>query len=662
MTDGSRKPNEAGSQPGDARESQERSGLSESERIRELRDRLYSRGDVVSRDIRRPLPHQEAPVAPELTAPAPAEPAVSAVQYADTMATGKTRSRWRRRFLIIGGLFFVAALAVSSFFMFSGGNTISGDNISLSVSGPLSVGGGEEFSFQVSVANQNTVPIQSATLIVEYPDGTHSATDVSKELSVVRESLDTIGTGELVNVPFRARMFGEENEEKEIRVSIDYRIEGSNATFHKEATPLRFKVSTSPIVLTFDTVKSIASGQELTLTLTVQSNSPAQLSDILVKLAYPEGFDFTDANPDTVSGEDTWKFPALKPGEKKTIVIRGLATGYENDVRPFSATAGVASGADQNTLASMLARTDTEVVIEKSFFDVGVSVNGETSNTVIVAPTEDVAVEVQFKNVLDTAVYDGEVLVTLSGNALNEFNVVSEDGFYDSTTNTIRWDAAGTEALREILPGTGESLRFTVKPKQTVGRAPEIKLTVSVSGARVFEERATDELIGIAERTIRIESIHTLDAFVRYGSGPFTNTGPIPPVAEQVTQYTYTLMLTTGANDVTGAEVTAVLPQYVKWLDLVTDGDKVTYNASTRTIRWVIGDVKAKTTREVSMQVAFLPSLSQVGAVPTLLEIQRFKATDRFTGTVVRAEHPALTTKLENEGDVSDGDGRVRAR
>ena len=61
------------------------------------------------------------------------------------------------------------------------------------------------------------------------------------------------------------------------------------------------------------------------------------------------------------------------------------------------------------------------------------------------------------------------------------------------------------------------------------------------------------------------------------------------------------------------------------------------------------------------MQVSFLPSLTQVGTTPTILEAQRFKATDRFTGTIVRAEHSALTTGLYYEEDKDLRDGRVRS-
>ncbi len=656
---------------------------SEQERIQELRERLYARGSTPARSVRHALPKHEIHETleepheppPPIEKPKEVREVVSVdsapgtieelarpdtVLYSEPMVSQGKRKLYRKKLALFGVIFFVCALVVSSFLMFSGNSTISGDNISLDVSGPIAIGGGEELQFQVSVANQNTVPIQSATLIIEYPKGTHSVEGGDKEILVERKQLDTVGTGELVNVPLKARVFGEENEEKEIKVSIDYRVAGSNATFHKEATPLRFKVSTSPIVMTFDSVKSIPSGQEIELKLTVQSNSPTPLTDILIKTTYPEGFNFTESNPDTVSGEDTWKIATLNSSEKKTISVKGLMTGYESEARKFTATAGVANATDKNTLASTLAKAQTEIFIEEPFINVGVEINGNSNENVVINSSEIANVEIKFENALDTAIYDGKVLVELSGNALNEYEVKVLDGFYDSTKNTITWDSVDETLLKEVLPGRSSTITFILDPKDDIGRAPEIQLKVTVKGQRVFEERPTQELVGTTVRTIKVESVPTITSSVVYSSGPFVNTGPTPPVAEKVTQYTYMLKVKTGTNDVTGAEVSAIIPQYVSWLDLVTPGDEVVYNATTRTMRWMIGDIDSNTEKEVGIQVSFLPSLSQVGTTPTILETQRFKATDRFTGTVIRTEHPALTTGLYDEADKEFKNGRVR--
>lgn len=642
----------------------------EAERIKELRTRLYSRG-VETQSVRHTLPQREI----YETIEKPQEPIVvddslsasntvvttpHEVTYNEPMTSKGKRNTFRKIFVLVSIVFFVVALAVSSLFMFKGNNTISGENISLDVTGPIAVGGGEEVPFKVTVANQNAVAIQSATLIIEYPKGTQSVTDGNKEIGTVRQALDTIGTGELVNIPLKARIFGEENEEKEIKISIDYRIAGSNATFHKTATPLKFKVSTSPIIMTFDSVKSISSGQEIELKLIVQSNSPTPLADIIVRAMYPEGFDFSESSPDTLSGEDVWKFSTIKPNEKKIITVKGLMTGYQDEVRQFSAIAGVANESDSNGVASQLAAARTEIVIEQPFLDAHVEINGKADETVVISNTSSANVVIEFLNNLDFSIYDGKVEVELSGNALNEFKVSVNDGFYDSSKNTITWDGVDDKSLKEILPGKSATLSFSVAAKEGVGTTPEVKLKVTIKGQRIFEDRVSHELVGTTERTLKVESLPELSGKAVYSTGPFTNTGPIPPVVEKVTQYTFTLKAKSGANDITGAEVTAVLPMYINWLDLVTPGDVVTYNAVTRTLRWNIGDMVANTEEEVSLQVSFRPSTSQTGTAPTILESQRFKATDRFTGTVVRVESPALTTSLFEEEDSVLQDGVVQ--
>ena len=232
-------------------------GTYDTERIRELRERLYARGADINRVGRNPIPHvtqQHTVPTPVVPSPAVSKPPVatpSAVSYREESMPKQKRS-YRTWVIIASIVFFVAALVISGALMFFGGNAISGENISISASGPLQVGGGDEFKFRVALSNQNTVPIQSATLIIEYPRGTQSMTDPPQDLSIERRSLDTIGTGELVNVELSARMYGDENEEHEIRTRIEYRIDGSNATFEKRAEPLRFKISTSPIVLSID--------------------------------------------------------------------------------------------------------------------------------------------------------------------------------------------------------------------------------------------------------------------------------------------------------------------------------------------------------------------------------------------------------------------------
>lgn len=667
----------------------QRASLGESERMDTLRERLYARGDAPKQrerhslqeesaleQLRREAARREELKKQEAARQQTAEQSAAARTMSPQVADGSEKNQqalkrslgmaikkrgYRFTLILASIVFFIAAMGLSSLFLFFGNNTISGENITIDIADPpLAVGGGEQMMLQVAIANHNAVPIGSATLIVDYPPGTQSASQAGKSLTSERIQLNSIGAGEVINVPIRAVFFGEENEEKTVNVSVEYRIENSNATFFKEAEPWRFKITSSPVALEVKNVGSISSGQEVAFELTVSSNSPTPLKNILVKASYPSQFDFTDAEPATASGQDTWLIDELKPEGKQTIVIKGIVVGKQNEDRLFTFSVGVPSESNRFNLTSVYTKSTAEITIEDPFLGVGVSINESTDESVVINTGEAANVRINFKNTLEDTIYDGKITAKLSGNALNEIKVKVDHGFYDSTTNTITWDSVDVDALKEIPPGRTSSVGFSLEPKSNADRTPIITLDVTAKGQRVFEDRVPQELVGTASRDIRIASAVTLGSSALYSEGPFTNTGPTPPVAEAVTQYTYLLTVKNGSNDITDAEVTAVLPQYVTWLDLISSGDDVSYNSVNRTMTWDIGDMDANAYEEVWIQVSFLPSLSQVDTTPTLLGAQRLRATDRFTGTILRAETPALSTALVNDPDEEAHDGTVQ--
>ncbi len=670
--------------------SRARESAEQNERIDALRSRLYDRGSAPEALPRHSL-KQSAPIPGEARTPPPhaihdtyspptrtekkqdsivvppSRPKVDQIQSEPTAHStpptmpAKKRIRSYRGMLMLGGLaFFLLALIVSSVFLFGGGNLISGDNISLSVLAPTTIGGGEEISLQIAVANQNTVPIESGTLIISYPSGTQAIEGNGKELGTVREQLPTVNPGGVLNIPVRARMFGEENEEKAIKVAIEYRVEGSNATFFKEAKPHIVKISSSPVTLKIDAVKSISSGQEVELKLTINSNASTPLSDILVKVTYPDdGFDFTSSKPEPVSGRDTWLIKELKPGATTTITLKGIVIGKESDVRVFSVATGVASEKNSFNLFSIFTSVKHEVAVENPFLKLGLEINGNDDDIVVVNSLRRVDVGLTFENSLDDTIYNGKVSVLLKGSGLDDVDVIVPDGFYDSSAHKITWDSAGVNGLKEIKPGGRVRLSFILDLDKLTGATPEVTIEVSGQAERVFEDRVPQKISGTVSKRIRIESGAELSSSALYSEGPFNNSGPVPPEVEKKTTYTLLLAVDNGTNDLTSAEVTATLPQYVEWLNVVSKPDEVTYSAVSRTLTWRIGNIDGKGHEELWVQVAFTPSNNQEGEIPTILESQRFRATNRFTNTTVRDEASPLTTELINDPEAGGGEGRV---
>ena len=118
-------------------------------------------------------------------------------------------------------------------------------------------------------------------------------------------------------------------------------------------------------------------------------------------------------------------------------------------------------------------------------------------------------------------------------------------------------------------------------------------------------------------------------------------------------------MIENGSNDIANAEVTAVMPSYVQWLDNTSGVGELTYDSTRHILKWKVNSVDAYDAAFASFQVAIKPSKSQVGETPVLLREQQFKAEDKFTGTVVRHASPAITTEIPKSKEYKKGNGRV---
>lgn len=673
------------------------------EKIQALRDRLYARGKAPDarkkyvlkdrpKDVRHSwdqAPKTETPAAPAVQ-PRPASPTASTPETPQSIAAAPSgvptegvsptmvaqsegsvilddmkprpqkRHRYRIKILLAGFAFFVLSVLVSSVFFVTGGNSISGENIAVSITGPFTIGGGEIIPLQVAVTNENTVPIDSATLIVTYPRGTQSSAEEGRELYVERLALNTIQSGDTLNVPLRAVVFGEENEEKIITAEVEYRVQGSNSTFAKESEPLRFKISSSPVTISVQSLHKVSAGQETDIELTVTSNAPNPLTDLLVKAEYPNGFDYSSSNPAPISGKNVWRIDSLEPEKSAKIRIRGVVVGEEADEFAMHFSIGVPSDQDRTTLASIFSTATTDFLIEQPFLNVTLEINGESGSTIAAEPGEAVQADIVVKNTLSDTIYDGRVELGLSGNALTDYRVTTNLGFYDSGKNTVYWNSSDVGSLKEIPPGGSVRLGIRLLPDPDVERTPQLGFEVNASARRVTEGRATEELVGTASGVVKVASIAQIITEVGRDTSIFKDTGPLPPVAEEETTFTLTFFTQNGSNDMGDVEVTATLPTYVKWLNKTSGAGEITFNETSRVVTWKVGEVEANQSKIAAAQVSLLPSVSQIGTTPTLLGEQRFRGTDRFAGSIVRTNFPPLTTRLAEEAGYPDGVGIVQ--
>lgn len=605
-------------------------------------------------------PKQTVASTPEQTSYTEETQPVTEVAAEEDMAPKKKRG-YRKIILLAGLGFFVLSMIFSSIFFFFGGNNISGENIAIDINGPFTIGGGETIPLQIAVTNQNTVAIESATLIVNYPPNTQSATEKGKNLNTERLSLETVNPGETLNVPLRAVVFGEEDSELTITAEIEYRVQGSNSTFARQADPLRVKIGSSPVSISVSDTKKLSSGQETEITVTVKSNAQNTLSNVLVRAEYPVGFDFTSSEPQPVSGQNVWQIDTIEPGEEATITLKGAVVGQETDAYSILYSVGVGSQSNPLSLTSIFATAETAFEIEQPFIGIELEINRQSTESVAVEAGETVDVDISLTNTLNAAIYDAVIELAISGNALSDYEVDANRGFYDSRNNLVRFASADIEALKEILPGRTVNFSVQLLPDPDIERTPQLAFEVDAKARRVREGGVAEELVGTAAAVAKVTSVATLLSEVARGTSVFTERGPLPPVAEEETTYTVSFLAENGSNDISGVEVTTSLPPYVSWLNQTAGAGTFSYSETNRTVTWTAGDIDANQSKIASFQVSFLPSRSQIGTTPTLIGDQRLRGTDTFTGEVVRSNRQALSTRLPEEAGYNSQVGEVQA-
>ena len=652
------------------------SGIKDSENIEALRARLYERGKPPPKRSNHQLSHDmksvprewerppQQPEAPEAAPPADDTPPPTSetTPAATPMKPITGRRRRYRNWLIIGGLgTFLVSLVVSSLFLMFGTNTISGANIQLSASAPLTVGGGDVLPVQVAIQNNNTIPIQTATLIVEYAAGTRAATEDQAALFTERLTLEQIQSGEVLNVPLRALVFGEENEEQEVTIALEYRVEGSNALFFKEAEPVRYKIGSAPLTIEVSALEKISAGQETDVVVNITSNSPSPLANVVLRAEYPLGFTYSDSTPAPSAGRNIWQFDTIEPNETVSVTITGVASGETTDQHAINFTVGTPSSQNIQSLTSVFAAAQTEFEIEDPFLGVDVTVSGFRDREVVVPPGQSQSVNIDVENTLSETIYDAVVEVSLSGNAVSDLKVGPPTGFYDSANRIITWDISSDPTLEEMRPGDRFRSGFSFTPNTGTRETPQIDMEVNVKARRVSEANVAEEILGTAETSVRVATVPTIQSDANYDIGEFRNTGPIPPVAEEATTYTVSWMVQNGSNALTDTEMVATIPTGVEWLDNTSGGGEFTYSAGQRRVTWDVGDVAANATVIGSFQVSIRPSVTQVGTAPTLVGEQSLEATDTFTNTTVRATNPRLSTELSTEAGYQTGNGRVQS-
>src|SRR3989344_2536243 len=184
--------------------------------------------------------------------------------------------------IIWASVFFLfAGIATAGYFVFfANSKSISAKNIDIETQYAAFTDGGAVNEVTISITNKNAVSLELADLILEYPEGVFSLQ--GKKLSRERTALGFIKSSETVNKKVPVIFYGNENEEKETKITLEYRLADSNAIFAKESS-YSVKIARSPLGVSISIPRELNSGQTMEISTEIVSNSDSEIRDLLFR-------------------------------------------------------------------------------------------------------------------------------------------------------------------------------------------------------------------------------------------------------------------------------------------------------------------------------------------------------------------------------------------
>ena len=569
------------------------------------------------------------------------------------------RSRYLVYLTLLTFLFFLMTVAAAYLVQYAGiDRTVSTDKIGIVVQGPAVVDGGSVASLTLRVANRNPVPIQEATLTVVYPEGSYRKGDDITRLYREEFILGTVAVGEAVNRFITPLLYGKTGERKEIRYSLEYRVEGS-------AEPVIVRNSydillrNSPVLLSQPKHTSPVAGKDISFTLTMRSNTAETIPAVCLEAVYPSGFTpkrYSQRPTITTPSGALWKMTAVSSRRDRVVNIEGGMHGEERDEQSFTARAIAApTGACDEGVT--VAEESVILVVAKSFLGMDVTLNRSDSETIVASSGDRVNAEVVWVNQDTDRIQDLVITAHLTGPGLDESSISSTRGYFDEATRRLIWDQRQMRSFSSVRSGDGGSFSFSfrVLPDRVEFSAPEKYIRVSISAeADRVKTNARERVNDVAVAQVNVRSNLRLLSDTLYATGMIPNTGPIPPKVGERTSYILKYFVKNSGNAM--ADFTMRIPF---GRDAVFTGavsglyqGEWRYDKNLHTIEVTLPSIAPsgpQSSRSIELQVAVEPRSRDVGEEIVLAKEAGYSARDSYTNELFEGSARQLTTKVTAE-------------
>lgn len=552
----------------------------------------------------------------------------------------KESSSFGLKIFLASLLIFAIAVAFTAWRVMSSRNVVSSANIDMSIDVKQIIEGGQATPLVVTLQNKNAVILEDALLILSYKQGNGPQDEQEKVQE--KKPLGTVNAQDFKKQDFVITLYGSEAEPRDISVTLQYKVRGSNAVFNKVISS-SVVLTTSPIAIRMDGPQTLSPNQVGAYTVTITNNTSTTSSPAVFTLTLPRSFAVTSSSPSPLAKTTTWSIPPIVSGKAYSISFSGSATAATPDKITFRAVLG-SVGRSAGDIGIVFSDYSFDTIIRESLLTTKVSLETERNVGESLLYGDKATIIVTYTNTSASVLQNGEIVLTLAGDAALYEQVANDSGYYDSQKKTITWNKDSLPELALIQPKYTGSIKVRVPIVLRGNNTPALTATVK---AAATQQTINDTTTSVS-KSWNVQGSATVLGVTQYAASSFKNTGPIPPQPNVET--TYTIRLSVSAqNSLQNAQVTFSVPVYMTWKGQTTDSANINYTSRTRTVTWNIGAIQQGVTKTADITLGIIPSQSQVGQSPQLTSIITLNADEEISRAHIKTTTSPVTTYLNGE-------------
>lgn len=536
-------------------------------------------------------------------------------------------------------------------------NPYSRDILKLEILGPQTSGIGEEMVYTVKYKNNGNIRLEEPRLVFEFPEHSFIEQNNGKRKEMGPGELGDIYPGEEKTIEFKARLFGKEGELKTAKAWLSYRPKNLNARY-ESGTTFTTAIESFPLTFDFDLPSKAESGREFDFSLNYFSSLDYPLYGLGVRIEYPSGFEFIKSSPGSLGVTD-WEIPLLNKAEGGRIQVSGRLLGQEKERKIFKSSLGI--WLEDEFIPLKEAARGVEIVKPNIF--ITQQINGSRGYTA--NPGDELHYEIFFKNISEEPFQELFLAVTLEGRAFDLDTMTAQSGQvrHQEGAGQAVWEWRDVPRLKFLDKGEEGKVDLFVRIRDNweVKSIDEKNFSLK---SKVLISQAQEEF------ETKINSKLEVEQKGYFGSGPFENSGPLPPKSGEKTTYTIMWQVKNYYNDVKNAKVKARLPGNVRLTGKISPSEEspnFTFDNMSREIVWSVQDdqlLKAGTgiftaPPAIAFQVELSPGSGDSGRAMALISEARIQGEDQWTDTIIAGTSSGIDTNLPDDQTAASERGIV---